>query len=54
MRTATTSIQKEAPGVGRQRRRISWVTVLPQRQERRLYFLATVILAGWYLLDRLL
>jgi hypothetical protein len=31
-----------------------WVTAIPLEHERRLYFLATLVLAGWYLLDRLL
>jgi hypothetical protein len=30
------------------------VSVIPLEQERRLYFVATLILVVWYLLDRLL
>ncbi len=30
------------------------VTVVPHRQERRVYFLATLALTAWYLIDRLL
>ncbi len=53
MGPAATSTRDEASSVDRQRRQKRWVMVLSQRQERRLYFVATVILAGWYLLDRL-
>jgi hypothetical protein len=31
-----------------------WVTAIPLEHERRTDFLATLVLAGWYLLDRLL
>ena len=35
-------------------RRRRWVSAIPREQERRLYFVATLILVVWYLLDRLL
>ena len=35
-------------------RRRRWVSAIPLEQERRLYFVATLILVVWYLLDRLL
>jgi hypothetical protein len=31
-----------------------WVSRISRDQERRLYFLATVVLAAWYLVARLL
>ena len=30
-----------------------WVTAIPIETERRVYFVAMLILAGWYLVDRL-
>lgn len=35
-------------------RRPVGVTVIPHALERRLYFLAFLVLSGWFLLDRLL
>jgi len=51
---AATSSKGEASSVDRQRRRNRWVMVIPLQQERRLYFVVTVVLAAWYLLDRLI
>lgn len=31
-----------------------WVLPIPRALERRLYFLATLVLTAWYLLDRAL
>jgi len=39
---------------GRSSRHRRWVVAIPLERERRLYFLATLVLAAWYLLDRLL
>jgi hypothetical protein len=42
------------PDGGSEVRRPPGVTVIPQALERRLYFLAFLVLSGWFLLDRLL
>ena len=47
-------MQSDADGAGRPSRRRRWVTAIPLERERRLYFLAALVLVGWYLLDRLL
>jgi stress response protein YsnF len=53
MGSATTPARDEALKVNRQRQRRRGVIVIPHVQERRLYFVATLVLVGWYLLDRL-
>ena len=42
------------PEGGSEARRPVGVTVIPHAVERRLYFLAFLVLSGWFLLDRLL
>lgn len=53
MKSATTPTRDHALKVSQQRQRRRGVIVIGHLQERRLYFVATLILVGWYLLDRL-
>ncbi|HSN54291.1 MAG TPA: hypothetical protein VLT32_06445 [Candidatus Sulfomarinibacteraceae bacterium] len=47
-------VRELGPDAGSEVRRPPGVTVIPHALERRLYFLAFLVLSGWFLLDRLL